>query len=196
MHLEIGFCENFCVQVTFLIPGTIKKCSWGKEHPFLTEFVLIMTSFFIQYNAPLVEYVNVVHEINSFCQKWLIFCQFQINFIIFELKIVSLTVHDNFQPVCISLEILFPCQIKFSGSSLFRNHSQNARTVSLESFVYIPFASTVPSNRSWRTRRHFTPLLSLASLSTYAKSIHQSSFLNLANAFMRLNLRVARVNFV
>ena len=42
----------------------------------------------------------------------------------------------------------------------------------------------------------FTPLLSLASLSTYAKSIHQISFLNLANAFIRLNLRVARENFV
>ena len=36
----------------------------------------------------------------------------------------------------------------------------------------------------------------LASLSTYAKSIHQISFLNLAKAFIRLNLRVARVNFV
>ena len=35
-----------------------------------------------------------------------------------------------------------------------------------------------------------------ASLSTYAKSIHQISFLNLAKAFIRLKLRVATVNFV
>ena len=25
MHLEIGFCEHFCVQVTILFPGTTGK---------------------------------------------------------------------------------------------------------------------------------------------------------------------------
>ena len=69
MHLEVNFCEDYCVQMKFSVPGKIGKCSWGKEHPFLTEFVLIMNSFFIQYNAPLVEYVNVAQEVNSLGQK-------------------------------------------------------------------------------------------------------------------------------
>ena len=43
-----------------------------------------MNSCFIQYNAPLVEYVNVAQEIDSFCQKWLEFCEIQMNFIIFD----------------------------------------------------------------------------------------------------------------
>ena len=73
---------------------------------------------------------------------------------------------------------------------------KNALTVSLQSFVFIPFASTVLSNRSGRTSRYFTPLISLAGLSTYARSIRQISFLNLANDFILLILRVARVNFV
>ena len=55
MHLEIGFCEHYCVQMTISIPGTIEKCSLEREHPFLTEIVSIMNSCFIQYNAPLVE---------------------------------------------------------------------------------------------------------------------------------------------
>ena len=33
MHLEIGFCEHFCVGMTFLIPGTIGKGSWVKNIP-------------------------------------------------------------------------------------------------------------------------------------------------------------------
>ena len=73
--------------------------------PFLTEFVLFMNSCFIQYNAPLVEYVNVAQEINSLCQKWLVFCEFQINFITFDVKIVSVTVHGIVKLVCISLEV-------------------------------------------------------------------------------------------
>ena len=84
MHLELDFCEHYCVQMTLSIPGTIEKCSLEREHPFLTEFVLIMNSFFIQYNPPLVEYINAAQEINSFCQKRLVFRQFQNNFIIFE----------------------------------------------------------------------------------------------------------------
>ena len=69
-------------------------------------------------------------------------------------------------------------------------------TVSFESFVFIPFASTVLSNKFWRTSKYFTPLLSFANLSTYARSIHQISFLNLAKARILLNLRVACVNLV
>ena len=65
----------------------------------------MMNSCLIQYNAPLVEYVNVAQEINSFCQMWLVFFYFQINFNIFQVEIVSVTVHDNIQLVCISLEI-------------------------------------------------------------------------------------------
>ena len=40
MHLELGFCKHYCVQMKFSFPCTIGKCSWGKEHPFLTEYVL------------------------------------------------------------------------------------------------------------------------------------------------------------
>ena len=69
------------------------------------EFVLIMNSCFIQYNAPLVEYVNVTQEVNSFYQKWLVFCHFKINFIIFGVYTIPVTVHDNIQLVCISLEV-------------------------------------------------------------------------------------------
>ena len=48
---------------------------------------------------------------------------------------------------------------------------KNSRTVSLESFVFIPFVTTVLSNKSWWTRSYFTLFLSLVSLSTYAESI-------------------------
>ena len=84
MHLKIGFCEHYCVQMTISIPGTIEKCSLERGHPFLTVFVSTFDNCFIQYNAPLVEYVNVAQEIDPFCQKRLVFCQFQIKFIIFE----------------------------------------------------------------------------------------------------------------
>ena len=50
-------------------PGYNRKMLKEKEHPFLPEFLLIMNSCFIQYNAPLVEYVNVAQEINSFCHN-------------------------------------------------------------------------------------------------------------------------------
>ena len=49
-------------------PGYNRIMPRGKEHPFLKELVLNLNSCLIQYNAPLVEYVNVVQEINSFCQ--------------------------------------------------------------------------------------------------------------------------------
>ena len=73
---------------------------------------------------------------------------------------------------------------------------ENILTVSFEAFVFNPFASTVLSNKSWRTSKYFTPLLSFGNLSTYARSIHQISFLYLAKALILLYLRVACVNLV
>ena len=70
--------------MTILIPGTIEKRSWGKQHPFLSEFALIMDSSSIQYNALLLEYVNVAQEIKSFFRKWRVICHFQINFSVSE----------------------------------------------------------------------------------------------------------------
>ena len=73
---------------------------------------------------------------------------------------------------------------------------KNGRTVSLESFLFIPSASTVLSNKSWRTSCYFTPLLFLARIPTFGRLIHQTSSLNLANAVILLNLRNVRVIFV
>ena len=75
MHLEIGFCEHYCVQMTFLVPGRTGKRQLGREHPFLTEFVLIMNSCVIQYNAPLVEIVNAAQEVNALSKKLFVFSQ-------------------------------------------------------------------------------------------------------------------------
>ena len=75
MHLEIGFCEHYCVQMTFLIPGTIGKRFLERKHPFLTEFVSILNSCFIQYNGPLVENVNVAQEVNAVSKKLFAFGQ-------------------------------------------------------------------------------------------------------------------------
>ena len=69
---------------------------------------------------------------------------------------------------------------------------ENVFRVSFEPFVFIPLASIVPSNMSWRTCKSSTPLLSLANLSTNAKSKHQISFLNLA---MTSNFRSFRVGW-
>ena len=73
---------------------------------------------------------------------------------------------------------------------------ENVLTVSFESFVFISLAFTVLSNKSWRASKYSTPFLSLANLSTYARSIHQISFLNLAKALIFLYVRVAFVNLV
>ena len=61
--------------MTFLIPGTIGKRSLEKDQSFLTDFVLIMNRCFIQYNAPLVENVNVAQEVNALSKKLFIFSQ-------------------------------------------------------------------------------------------------------------------------
>ena len=53
-------------------------------------------------------------------------------------------------------------------------------TVSLKFFVFIPFASTVQSNKSWRTSKDIATII-FASLSTKPWSIDENSFVNLAN---------------
>ena len=64
----------------------------------------------------------------------------------------------------------------FVGGLVLVNIDKNAPTVSLESFSFILFASTVLSNKCRLTGRYFTLLLFLACLWTYAKSKHQISF--------------------
>ena len=64
-----------------------------------------MNSCFIQYNAPLENYVDVPQKINLFSQKQLLFCQLQKNFVIFEIQIFSVTVHDIIQLVGIGSEV-------------------------------------------------------------------------------------------
>ena len=54
-----------------------------------------MNSYFAQYKASLEKNVIVIQKINSFCQELLVLCHLQINFILFELQSVSVTLHDN-----------------------------------------------------------------------------------------------------
>ena len=94
-------------------------------------------------------------------------------------------------------QIPLPCWPNFLWvDSFFVIRIKNTRTVFLECFVIILFESTDLSNRSWRIRRYFTPLLSVASFSTYARPKHQNWFMNLSNAFTLMSLREARVKFV
>ena len=59
-------------------------------------------------------------------------------------------------------QLPFPGRPKFfSVDSFFVILVKIERTVSVEPFVFIPFASTVLSNKSPRTRRYFTASLSL-----------------------------------
>ena len=76
-----------------------------RQSPFWTEFVLLMNSSFIQYNAALEQYVNVPQKISSFCQMNLVFCHYQLSFNISEVQKVSATLHDIIGIVGISLEV-------------------------------------------------------------------------------------------
>ena len=116
--------------MTIVIPGTIGRCSLEREHPFLTELDLIMNSCFVQYNASLLDYVKVAQKKVSQYQERLVFVQFQIKFIIFEVYTVSVTVQDNIEFVFISLEVYtffsptikncpFPAKYFFLEYSLF-----------------------------------------------------------------------------
>ena len=130
LHLQKSFCEHYCAQMTILVSEGTGKCSLERDHPFMTKAVLLRNSCFFQYNAPPGNDVNAAQKISSFCQEHLLFYQLPINFIIFELQIVSVTVHDNIETVCISPKVhtyssctlqLCPFQARnfFFGISLF-----------------------------------------------------------------------------
>ena len=104
MHLEEGFCEHYCVQMTFLTPDTIGKRYLEREHPFATDFESVMNSCFIQYNATFVENVNVAQDVNTLSKKLFVFSQLYIHFSISEIRAVLIAVHDNVHLVCISLK--------------------------------------------------------------------------------------------
>ena len=80
----MGFCEHFLCSNDIFNPGYSRKMLIEIEHPFLTDFALLMHSYFMQFNAPLEKYVNVNQKIFSVCHEWLIFCQHYINFVIFD----------------------------------------------------------------------------------------------------------------
>ena len=84
----------------------------------------------------------------------------------------------------------------FFGQFFLEINFEKISTGSFECFVFIPFASTVLSNKSWLTSKNLTLLLSFANLSTYARSIHQISSFSLVKAHTPLSLRVACVNLV
>ena len=69
--------------------------------------------------APLAKYVNVTQEVQQFCQKRLVFCQFEMSYIIFEVYTVSVTIHVNIQLIRLSYSIthtvLLPLHIVFLG---------------------------------------------------------------------------------
>ena len=55
-------------------PGYNRK-TLIRERPFATEFESIMNSCFIQYNASLVENVNVAQELNALSKKLFVFSE-------------------------------------------------------------------------------------------------------------------------
>ena len=105
MHLKTDFSEDFCVQMTSVIPGTIGNCSLDREPPLLTKIVLIVKSYFIQYNAVHEKYIRLSQKMKSFCKGGLVFGQLHVNLIISELQFVSVTVNVNLQLVCINFEV-------------------------------------------------------------------------------------------
>ena len=52
-------------------PGYNRKTLIEREHPFLTEFVLIMNCCFVQHNAPLVKNVSVAQEVTRLARIFL-----------------------------------------------------------------------------------------------------------------------------
>ena len=83
---------------------------------------------------------------------------------------------------------------KLFSVRFFSNHSQKCTNRSFGTFCFHSF---------WRLRFYQKSVVELvdtlhrlASLLTYTMSIHQISFLNLANAFILLVLRVVGVNFM
>ena len=146
----------------------------------MSQFVIVLVSFVFHVT---VKYVfQVSYCTFSKCSLGLTHCR--VNLYTFSFSYFSLQ------------QTLFPCEPKVFRTILSCNHSLKWTNCFLGIFCFHPFCIYSSIKQAWRTRRYFTPLLSLASLSTYAKSIHHISFLNLANAFICLNLPVVSVNFV
>ena len=64
-----------------------------------------MNSCFIGNNAPLVEIVNVAHELNALSKNFFVFSQLKIHFSILEIRVVSIAVKDNVHLVRISSQV-------------------------------------------------------------------------------------------
>ena len=77
MHLEKGFANTFVFKWHFKSRVQSEDAQEEEKHSILTEFVLIMNGCFIQYNAPLVEYIDLAQYMKSFCQEWLDFVNFR-----------------------------------------------------------------------------------------------------------------------
>ena len=105
MHLKIGYCDYYWVLVTMLIPDTIGNRSLEREHPFLTEFSYVWTADSFSTTHRLKNMSMQFNQKKSFRQQRLVFCQICINFIVFEVQCFPLTVHDNFEVVCLSPEV-------------------------------------------------------------------------------------------
>ena len=73
---------------------------------------------------------------------------------------------------------------------------KSALRVSLESFVFIHFPSTVQSNYFCWTSNHLIPIFFSTNTSKKAKSLHQKSILNSEKAFNFWNFHVAKLKFV
>ena len=87
-------------------PRYNRKTLPGKRASIHGGVFLIINSFFIQYNAPLVENVNVAQEVNALSKKLFIFSQLQLHFSILETRGVSIAVYDNVHLVGISLKLM------------------------------------------------------------------------------------------
>ena len=90
--LQAVFCSNDNFN-----PGYNREMVNRKSTSILDKSCFIMNSCFIQYISPLVKNVNVARKINTFCQEWLVFCKLWIHLNVFEVEIVSVTVHDNIE---------------------------------------------------------------------------------------------------
>ena len=93
--------EFYCKQMTVLISSSIGTSPLKREHLILTKFGSKRKSFFVQCNASLEKYVKK----NKYCPGRLLFCQFEVHYLNFEVPLVSVTVNHKIQLVCISLEV-------------------------------------------------------------------------------------------
>ena len=63
---------------------------------------------------------------------------------------------------------------RFSVDSFFVIMDEKVVTVFWESFIFIPLAYTVLSNKSWRSSKYFTSFCFFDNISTWASSRHQN----------------------